>query len=238
MEAAALATNAAPQPGVPTPRADGLHLEQVFAAVLVGRNRLLVAALSAVLAKTGPVQVVRTHARIEEAVAEVRRLPQRPDVLVVDHDGELPERATEVRAFREAWPSVRVVVTSVPLELPTVRAYVEAGAQGVLGVDAELEDLVSAIRSVVRGQAACSPTITALLLQALTARPTDPAIDRSSLTPRERQVVRLLERGMSNKEIARQLDIKLATVKNHVHNILSKLELSNRGRVGVPPDLR
>lgn len=220
-----------PGPAIPAPRAQHSRLPQTIRVVLVSPNRLLVAALTLALARTAPLQVVRSHELIQNARADLVHLDPKPDVLVVDLDGGGGDSADEVRSFCEAWPCVRVVMTSVPPDLAVVLAFVEAGARGLLTVDSELHQLVSAIRTVAQGEAACSPAIVTVMLEALAHGPASARGMQSSLTPRERQVVRLLERGLSNKEIARQLDIKVATVKNHVHNILSKLELSNRSRV-------
>jgi len=112
-------------------------------------------------------------------------------------------------------------------------ANVEAGMVAYVTRSASVSDLVSAVEGAVRGEATCSPRVTATLLERiafLAAGQTQPASLR--LTAREWEVLGLIEVGFSNKEIAQQLCIQVATVKNHVHNILEKLDVKGRGEAG------
>jgi DNA-binding NarL/FixJ family response regulator len=97
-----------------------------------------------------------------------------------------------------------------------------------------VKDLRRAIESAWNGEAICSPRVAAdafsRLARLSAGRPPAPL---SELTPREQEVARLIEQGMSNKQIARRLVITLATVKNHVHNVLEKLRVRRRGEVGA-----
>ena len=129
-----------------------------------------------------------------------------------------------------ARPDLKIVALAVPELEPELMQWVEAGIAGYVTEDAELDDLVEAIRSAARGEAACSPKMTAALIRRIAVlssqrkktRPVD------ALTSREREVMALLEQGLSNKEIARRLSIQLSTAKNHVHNILEKLGATRR----------
>jgi len=110
-----------------------------------------------------------------------------------------------------------------------------AGASGFLLKDARAEELVHAIRTVAVGDALLSPTITRRLIESYTRRPppsTQPA-PRAELTPRELEVLRLVARGLSNADIARQLVVSDATVKTHVARIFSKLDLHDRAQAVV-----
>lgn len=220
----------APIVPAPRPRLESSSQRDV-GVVLVSRSRLLVNSLAVALRSAAGLRVLRTHERVDQVMRDARRHGQKPDVLVVEHHRSLADHVAELVTIRETWPSVPVVMTSVPAETTTVTACIEAGARGLLTVDSGLDELVSAIHTVAHDQAACSPSITTVMLGAIASGLVVSQPEHPTLTPRERQVVRLLERGMSNKEIARQLDISVATVKNHVHNILAKLDLSNRGRV-------
>jgi DNA-binding NarL/FixJ family response regulator len=91
-----------------------------------------------------------------------------------------------------------------------------------------LDDLVTVVRSVARGEMPCTPRAAAVLLDRVGALAADRRIADVRLTGREREIVALMERGLSNKEIGRTLCIQLATVKNHVHNILYKMQADNR----------
>ena len=112
-----------------------------------------------------------------------------------------------------------------------VIAWAEVGAVGYVSREASIEDLATTIEGVAKGETICSPRITTLLFQrvATLAHEGRPDQPRPRLTPREREVARLIQRGHSNKEIASELHIEVATVKNHVHSILKKLEIRRRG---------
>jgi DNA-binding NarL/FixJ family response regulator len=114
-------------------------------------------------------------------------------------------------------------------------ACASAGVSGFVTPGGTINDVVAAVHSAVRGELVCSPRTAAMLLHRvslLNARP--PAdTDKSALTQREQDIVLLLNDGLSNKQIARSLNIRNATVKNHVHSILSKLRISRRGEVAA-----
>lgn len=217
---------------MPSPLTGAAPGHPAVGVVLVSRSRLLVEGLSAALADEAQVQVLTAGDDIAQTLDALGRISELPDVLVVEHQDAAGADLAGVRAFQHAYPQAQIVIMSLPTDPPTIVAYVDAGVRGLLTSDADLQHLVSSIHLVAQGQAACSPWITTVLLESVagaTPRSLDP--DSPSLTTRERQIAELLERGLSNKEIARQLDIALATVKNHVHHILTKLDLDNRGRV-------
>ena len=127
-----------------------------------------------------------------------------------------------------------VVALGVPEAEEDVVALAEAGVFGFVERDATLDEVVADVESAARGDPSCPPRVAAALLNRLTLlaqRATEPT--DSTLTARERQVVELIDDGLSNKEIAQRLHIEVATVKNHVHNILEKLQVSRRGEAGA-----
>jgi DNA-binding NarL/FixJ family response regulator len=150
-----------------------------------------------------------------------------PDVSLVDVG--MPGSLPLVRAMRAGRPEVQVVTLSVPDAEAEVLACAEAGAAGFVTLDSSLDDLCAILLSVRRGDVLCSPWIAGALVRHVTALARG-ASDRRApdLTPREREVMDLVEQGLSNKEIGRALHIELPTVKNHVHNILGKLHVSRR----------
>jgi two-component system nitrate/nitrite response regulator NarL len=112
-----------------------------------------------------------------------------------------------------------------------VIAFAEAGVLGFVEGGASVEELRSGIECAARGEASCPPRIATTLLARLASLT---GVQRgvsepTGLTRRERQIVQLIAEGMSNKEIAQRLCIEVATVKNHVHNILEKLKVGRRG---------
>jgi DNA-binding NarL/FixJ family response regulator len=130
-----------------------------------------------------------------------------------------------------------VVAIGVSESEEDVVACAEAGVSGLVSDDATVESLVAACASALRGEASCSPRVTGLLLRRChvlaSAGGRRGAWDRSDLSQRELEVIGLLDLGMTNKDIATQLCIEVATVKNHVHSILGKLQVGRRQDVGA-----
>lgn len=138
---------------------------------------------------------------------------------------------TLLRAIREGCPSTKVIAVGISEEDESaIIACAEAGVAGYHLRTESLDDLIALITKVVEGKATCSPKVSAILLRRLSmlAAQRQPGGKEISLTARELQIVRMLELGMSNREIADSLCIALHTVKNHVHNVLRKLGVSNR----------
>jgi two-component system nitrate/nitrite response regulator NarL len=155
----------------------------------------------------------------------------RPDVLLLD----LAARGslTIPRRARQVIPEVRVVAFSVAEIDDDILACAEAGISGYVMQDGSSEDLIAAVLSALKGELACSPRIAGLLFHRMATlsdgRPVA-AVD-APLTPREREIAAMVARNLPNKEIARQMRLGPATVKNHVHSILQKLNIHRRGDV-------
>ena len=140
-----------------------------------------------------------------------------------------------MRELRAAHDALKVIVLAIDEQEDCVLPLVEAGAAGYVTHEASLAELFSVVRSAVRGEALCSPRIVASLARRLTQMADQRPVraELGELTVRERQIARLLDEGLSNKEIAIQLCIEVATVKNHVHNILEKLHVHRRGEAAA-----
>ena len=152
---------------------------------------------------------------------------------VVLMDMALPDAPGAVEAVLSACPGVKVVALGVAEGSPEVVVFAEAGIAGYVSREATLDELGDALRAALRGEAACSGKVAAELLRhiALQARARRNPVVPPQLTPREREVLRLLNTGMSNKQIARSLDLQLSTVKNHVHSVLGKFGVGGRAEV-------
>jgi DNA-binding NarL/FixJ family response regulator len=130
-------------------------------------------------------------------------------------------------------PDVRVIVVGVSEDdESTIVACAEAGVIGYHLRSESLGDLLTLLRKVIRGESACSPRVSAVLLRRLSMLATErkPAPEEPVLTAREIQILRMLEMGLSNRAIAEELCIALHTVKNHVHSVLGKLGVSSRAQ--------
>ncbi len=182
-------------------------------------------ALAGSLGRDPRFEVVGVAAALEQALAGVE--DHWPDIVLVDMPATVSAGA--VRALSRAAPRVKVIALGVPEVGGDVIALAEAGASGYVGRDGSTEDLAATIESVARGEMLCSPEVAGTLfrrLGALAERRVEVLVGR--LTARELDVLRLIEEGLSNKEIARALSIELPTVKNHVHSILEKLNVRRR----------
>ena len=136
-----------------------------------------------------------------------------------------------VRLIRERCPDAKVIIVGAAVEdEAAIVAFAEAGVAGYHLRSHSLGDLVQLIRSVSNGEPSCPPSVSAILLKRLSSLATqrEPLSKDPFLTVREGEILRMLEAGMSNREIADRLCIALHTVKNHVHNILGKLGVSTR----------
>jgi DNA-binding NarL/FixJ family response regulator len=151
-----------------------------------------------------------------------------PEVALLDM--ETPGSLGLIRQIRLTAPDVRVVAIAVPEQERSVVACAEAGVAGYVTRDQSVEDVVAAVESVARGEMIASPRMAATLLRRVTALATERESQAPGprLTPRELEIVTLIGKRQSNKQIARHLCIEVNTVKNHVHSILRKLHVDNR----------
>jgi DNA-binding NarL/FixJ family response regulator len=159
-------------------------------------------------------------------------LLRKPDLVVLDGSGS--EGVATARAVSARFESPRMVAIEVSANGLEVYALAAAGVRGFVTSEGSVESLVLAIEAVVSGSAACPAQIASVLFSQLAScAPVAVPEPERLLTPRELEVLELMGGGMPNKQIALQLSIELATVKNHVHHILKKLGLSNRAEVGA-----
>jgi two-component system nitrate/nitrite response regulator NarL len=141
---------------------------------------------------------------------------------------EMPGALATVPAL--AQEGARVLALAVRELDEVVIECVEAGVAGFVTRDASLDDVLDAVASAARGESPSSPTIVSALMRRIAAGTNGaaPSSSPARLTRREREIVALIEEGLSNKQIAAGLSIELSTVKNHVHHILEKLNVSRR----------
>lgn len=184
----------------------------------------------------GGIEVVGSASDWPELLAAARELE--PDLILLDV--ALVPRTPHLRDAVDALGAAKVVVIALPSEPDDVLPWVEAGVDGYVASDASVAELVEAIEAADRGEACCSRAVAADLFARVSrlsrmveSAPRPAGASPEQLTPRERQVARLMARGLSNKKISRKLGIKLPTTKNHVHNVLQKLCLEGRGEVAA-----
>jgi DNA-binding NarL/FixJ family response regulator len=143
---------------------------------------------------------------------------------------------TLLRLVRDTCPEAKMIVVGISDDDESeIVACAEAGVSGYHLRAESLDDLLSLMSRVAGGESLCSPKVSAILLRRLStlASQRQPEVNELVLTTREIQILRLLESGLSNREIADRLYIALHTVKNHVHSVLTKLGVSTRGEAAA-----
>ena len=168
------------------------------------------------------IEVVGEAADGEEALAAAERLA--PDIVLVDLVMPKVDGIDVIRRLGEHAPAARAVVLTSFIDDDRLFPVLRAGAAGYLLKDVQPQELVEAIRTVHGGGALLHPKVAARLLSELAADP---------LTPREREVLVLIGRGMANKVIARELSLSEKTVKAHVSSILAKLGVNDRTQAAL-----
>jgi DNA-binding NarL/FixJ family response regulator len=173
------------------------------------------------------VDVVGEAGTVDEAVTGI--LASRPDVAVVDVHLPNGGGRTIIERVVQEWPEAVFLALSVSDAAEDVVAVIRAGARGYVTKTIDADQLVDAIRRVHGGDAVFSPRLAGFVLDAFSAAAppsTDPELDQ--LSSREQEVMRLIARGYTYREVAAQLHLSVKTVETHVSAVLRKLQLSNR----------
>jgi two-component system nitrate/nitrite response regulator NarL len=203
----------------------------VIRIVIVGEIRLYREGLADLLGRIPGLEVVGTMADRDKGYEAIARV--RPDIVLLDMATAGSHEA--IGRIRELAAETQVVALGVADVEKDLLNCAEAGVAGYVPREGTLDSLVDAIRSAVLGELRCSPQMAGTMLRRLAALAAirSGVVDRNSLTSREKEILRLIDDGCSNKEIARRLGIEVATVKNHVHNLLDKLHVHRRGEAAA-----
>jgi DNA-binding NarL/FixJ family response regulator len=155
-----------------------------------------------------------------------------PDVVVMDIAMPLLNGLEATRQIQRDYPQVKVLILTMHENEEYIRQGLAAGALGYVLKDAAARDLLGAIRAVHQGEAVLSPAITRLVIEDyLRWGDIRPADTSNGLTPREREVLQLIAEGYTNKEIAEILSLSVKTIQSHRTNLMSKLDLHDRGEL-------
>ena len=197
--------------------------------LLVDDDDLMRAGLQAVLSSDEEIEVVGEVTGGRGAVSAVRE--RRPQVVLMDIRMPDLDGIAATREVLSALPDAKVVMLTTFEDDDYIFGALAAGASGFLLKRTRPEDLIEAIHTVASGDALLSPSITRKVIDRATSSPQVDAANESALerlTPREREVLDLIARGMSNAEIAETLVVEETTVKTHVKRVLQKLGLRDR----------
>jgi two-component system nitrate/nitrite response regulator NarL len=197
------------------------------------------------LFRRGLIALLSQHAGVavageagDASEAQRRAAELQPDIILLDNHLPGVRGVDALPGLREAAPAARVLMLTVSEDERDLADALRGGAQGYVLKTIDGDALLLAIAGCMRGESVVSPELTGKLVAALRTAPGDmpaeaPADPLAQLSPREREIVRHIARGRSNKEIARALEIAETTVKIHVQHILRKLDLSSRVQAAV-----
>jgi two-component system, NarL family, nitrate/nitrite response regulator NarL len=201
--------------------------------LIVSSVRLLRDGLAIMLERRPRVESVRLACSADDAMAMLREFT--PTVILLDvsaADGVAGARRIAARV-----DGVQVIGFAAGERDHDVLSYAAAGIAAFISRDASAEDLFAAVDRAANGELLCSPRVAGTMFRNLATLSTlarmAPNAAEAALTGREREIVRCIDEGMSNKEIARLLRIGVSTVKNHVHSILEKLHVSRRSEAAA-----
>ena len=214
------------QPTLPAPASRRVRI------VLVSEVRFLREGLAEILERDPSMTVVGLSADLAEVVASSAALQH--DIVLLD--AAYPGGAAAVKQTHGAMPNLRVVVFAVRETEEDIIAWAEAGVIGYIPSTAAVADFVRLVMNIHDGEQPCPGRVAAGLLRRIAATASvgnglGTSFDAPALTARERQTAELITTGLSDKEIARRLNIGLGTTKSHVHNLLGKLNVQRRSQV-------
>jgi DNA-binding NarL/FixJ family response regulator len=205
-------------------------MSHLIRSIIVDSVQLFRECLATALANNENIKVVDTASDTKEALAKVKI--HRPDVALVGLDHSSHGALDLTNQISLEFPHTRVVILGATESEETAMDFIRAGAKAYIAKDSSLDEVIKAVQAIHRGGAVCSPQVAYSVftrVAELSQMNSDKisAVDLS-LTPRESEILQLIADGLHNRQIADQLFLSLFTVKNHVHNILEKLQVGRR----------
>lgn len=198
--------------------------------LLVDDHLLFRKGLASLLAQEKDIEVVAEAGTGQEALEKISQ--HMPDVVLLDIFMPGSNGLELTRTIKQEFPYVKVVILTVSEEEHHLFEAIKAGAQGYLTKGISPGELVEMIRGINLGEAPISRKTAAKLLESYARQSREPSL-LSVLSKREREVLELVAKGLSNRQIGESLFISEQTVKNHLRNILEKLHLENRVQAAV-----
>jgi DNA-binding NarL/FixJ family response regulator len=206
----------------------------VTRVLIADDDDLMRAGLVELLSGDRSIEVVGEASTGREAVDRSRRLG--PDVVLMDVRMPDLDGIAATRELTRVAPRVRVLILTTFEQDDYVFGALRAGASGFLVKRTRPEDMIAAVHTVAGGEALLSPSVTRRVIDRTAQQPTPELADQArldELTPREREVLELVARGLSNREIAAELVVEESTIRSHIRRILMKLDLRDRVQIVI-----
>ena len=192
-------------------------------------DHLMRAGLAELLTADSEIEIVGQASTGREAVEQARRLS--PDVVLMDIRMPDLDGIGATRELSRVAPAAKVLILTTFEQDDYVFGALRAGASGFLLKRTRPEELIAAVHTIAAGDSLLSPSVTRLVIDRMAQQPTPELAAQGKvdqLTPREREVLQLIARGLSNREIATALVVEESTIRTHVKHILMKLDLRDR----------
>lgn len=206
------------------------HTETPIRILIADDHPLMRMGLRVVLQAQPDLEVVGEVSDGEQAVVQTRAL--HPDIVIMDLKMPKKDGLAATREIAQIAPRTQILILTSFSDDDNVYAAIKAGAMGFLLKDSSAEYLLDAIRTVYRGESVLHPTIARKLMQEIKQPPKLPPTT-DPLSERELQVLGYLAQGMSNRQIANELQVSVRTISTHVRNILGKTHLANRTQAAL-----
>jgi DNA-binding NarL/FixJ family response regulator len=205
-------------------------MQKKIRILLIEDNRLLRDGINSILKPQKDMVVIAATGDARNTIVKIKKL--NPNVVLLDLGLRSQNSLHVVKIVKRIFPKAKIIVMDLAPLQDDILKFVKAGANGFILKDASIEDFLLTIRSVSNGATVLPP----LLVDSLFSQIVDHAVregkskikEAVKMTKREREVIRLLSDGMSNKEIAHYMHLSVYTVKSHIHNIMEKLALHTR----------
>lgn len=205
--------------------------KKMIKVLIVDDESLMRRGLTALLKLENDLEIVGDADNGKIALEKVAEL--NPDVVLMDVRMPVMDGVAATKEISQQFPQVEILILTTFDDQEYVTQAIKYGASGYLLKDTPSEELAQAIRTVHRGYTQLGPGIAKKFMAQIPSHPVTPPLVWDELTPREQEILRLIANGASNKEIAQSLFISEKTVKNHVTNILSHLNVRDRTQAAI-----
>jgi RNA polymerase sigma factor (sigma-70 family) len=206
----------------------------VTRVLITDDDDLMRAGLAELLSADASIEIVGQASTGREAVERTRRLD--PDVVLMDVRMPDLDGIAATRELTRAAPRTRVLILTTFEQDDYIFGALRAGASGFLLKRTRPEELIAAVHTIGAGDSLLSPSVTRRVIDRMAQQPNPDLADQAKLdelTPREREVLDLVARGLPNREIARQLVVEESTIRTHIKRILTKLDLCDRIQIVI-----